>query len=251
MTRATPLLALALAAACAAEDPPSLPPLVDPARDGLDDPADCIADPGTVGPRLPCGCDADCAAAGAVCFDELGSGAPGGFCQASCDPDAPAEPQCGEGTLCVEGTVEGLCGVACTTRDDCADGGLCQFDGTCDRFCLTDDDCDSGFCDQYASLCAEAPVNPDGASIYARCLRDEDCRSFRCQGEAGEARCITRCDTARPDDCPDGGACSAPVDSDIGLCLPTCDGDIRECEDPSLTCQPSAFPERGRFVCFD
>lgn len=244
----------AISGGCEATDPPPrLPAVVDPLRADAGPDADrCLADvPGTVGPTAPCGCAADCAGADPVCLTELRSGVPGGQCLASCDPAGDPVTQCGPGATCADlgGDGIGLCSLGCTSREDCPAGGLCNGFGLCERFCQRDADCDSGFCDPYARECAEGPVNPEGAALFATCLRNEDCRSAFCVAFGAGSHCATSCDVARPDTCPDGGLC-VPLGpgSESGTCLLPCDGETEACPH-GLTC--TTFPWfSGERVCF-
>ncbi|MGF1465407.1 MAG: hypothetical protein ACFCGT_04670 [Sandaracinaceae bacterium] len=242
-----PVLAGLLAACSDIAPPPSLPPVIDPARDAAV--RRCLFAPGSVSANRACGCNEDCAGADPICVPELASGLPGGQCLGACDPAADPEVECGPGGVCEVGASPvGVCFVGCTTRDDCAPDEVCTL-GVCDRFCVADDQCDSGFCDRYSGRCALEELNPDGGGLLAPCLRADDCRSLLCGIFDPGQLCQTSCDLRRLDTCPGGGVCIALAPGDeLGLCVPACDAQD-ECDDPGLECITWNDPMPDQAVC--
>jgi len=204
----------------------------------------CAA-PGSVADGWPCGCSADCMSPRAFCDSEAGSGFPHGQCTLLCTVGGDAV--CGTGAICEDlGVPVGTCTPTCTSTSDCPPYSYCSG-GSCLPFCLGDSDCVSGHCNGYSGLCTTDAAEPSGAGIYARCVRDGDCKSKNC---GSNGRCRTSCSIA-DGRCPDGGVCvqdSSDKHSDVGFCFPAC-GPAQPCPDDGLACSATGIPQ-DQTACF-
>ncbi len=151
-----------------------------------------------IGPRDACRGPDDCPA-GQVCTRP--EGCDGGGCAAACVvAPCAADPDCGEGRLCLEG----VCGEApaCGLAMPCPAGLEC-VDGTCGRPrpCATSDECSEGeaciggFCGVPARCGSTSDCKDDlrciGGLCQPGCTRDEDCGQpplVRCEVATGECR---------------------------------------------------------------
>jgi hypothetical protein len=246
------LLAAAAAAGTACGVPPDRLPYSDRLiRDaGTDTPVGtCRAAPHSVLDGWPCGCHDDCEA-GAICYDEQGSGIPGGACIRICTVGAPGA--CSNGAACpdlgVAGVTTSRCFPQCATTADCPPHQYCDATKNCQPACFDDDDCDSGHCDTFTTTCTAGPPPAVGAGVYEPCVRDDDCRSGLCSSTSG--RCLTTC-ALSVDRCPAGSTCvveSYDANTDVGWCHPVCPVG-GPCADPGLACSATGRPQ-DKTACF-
>lgn len=189
----------------------------------------------------PCRCSGDCRA-GAFCFTEAESGAPGGECVRICLGDEDCEP----GWRCGAPDAGGAraCQRTCAPGEGtCPLGRACE-NGLCFALCSGDDECDAGRCDPWTARCTTRELGGRGA--LASCVSGLDCRSRYCN--AAEDRCITPCSLSR-DHCPEGHVCiSVSSSSEVGACAPRCRHDY-ECGGDGLACVLGPALGRTELVC--
>lgn len=141
----------------------------------------CFPGAGDVSPTIggPCGADADCHGASAVCFTATQNNFPGGYCSQLCD-----SLTCPTGAVCVNGGAHLFCAASCKTSASAGDPGSCRpgyacnafdtgGDGFCYPACQTDANCGGGFHCQCDGVCY--PPGSGQSAIGHPCLSVNDC----------------------------------------------------------------------------
>lgn len=163
--------------------------------------------------------------AGGLCFAEVSTGAPGGFCTSDCESGLDCLP--GFGCFLVEAD-QWVCLERCTAgADSCRSGYACidpanLGETICWPQCQQDADCPSvGVCDLWTGLCRQTA---SGADNGAPCLVPSDCKSGLCRTELPDGYCVSHC-VLSVGLCPQDGACVNAYEGalgDLGQCYDGC-----------------------------
>lgn len=139
---------------------------------------------------------------------------PGGYCSASC---AEGIDDCGDGAVCLETSVGGLCMAACDVPNECrAQYECCAVEAS--AACLPD-----GLAGQCVPPDTDPEPNPVGGELGESCDSDDDCgagTSPRCFNQVPGGYCTS--------DCTDDSECGGGVCANLGgfsLCLAPCGAD--------------------------
>ncbi len=147
----------------------------------------CASGDGATG--TPCTTNSDCSASAndPLCWTEIGSGYPAGYCSEFCNLTSN---DCGEGFTCVDFRLpsgNGLCFKDCATNEDCSTGYACSPRGRsllCQPACTEDAQCPvTGFCNKDNGLCT-ADSEDCGDSIDSDDDDRVDCEDIDCGGDA-------------------------------------------------------------------
>jgi hypothetical protein len=176
-----------------------------------------------------CTSDVDCVAANGLperCLPD--SQFPGGYCSASC---AEGIDECGDGAVCLDTSVGGLCMAPCDVPAECRSSYECcsvEASAAClpaglTGQCVTPD----------PGTEPEPEPEPEGAELGESCADDTDCgagESPRCFNQVPGGYCTS--------DCTDDSQCGGGVCANLGgfsLCLAPCGAD-GECSNDLECC---------------
>jgi hypothetical protein len=205
----------------------------------------CVTPPMPLGLDQPCLCDSDCRTGLTCVVGSAGTHVCGVACTSG--NDCPSPFAC----------VAGACARSCTMRGQCASGYHCLDDGTgtghgiCGPFCTSAADCPHMFCSPYTGMCVASSTPPPGGDTETTCATDADCRSTSC---GPDHRCATSCIyvVGTHGTCPTGEGCLVPMtnppENEFGICVQLCTM-TSQCRNPSERCIVPAPPEVGYSFC--
>lgn len=185
--------------------------------DAIEDAAVDVGTPDEATYGVACTDASECIAANGLparCLSDA-QGFAGGYCSAAC---ASGIDDCGDGALCLETSVGGLCVRECEIAEDCrSDYGCCSVEAS--AACLP-----TGLVAECAEPEPEPEPEPGGdGELGEACASDDDCGvgvEPACFTQIPGGYCTSSCES--DDDCG-GGVCASL--GGISLCLAPCGED--------------------------